>query len=129
LRSSIHLDIIKLYRRPILEEAVKVKKPWFHILVAVASGTKHGAEIRRRVQDDTDGEVTLYPVTLYRSLDELTAQGLIKETADPEPLEHNEKRRYYVITAAGRKALAAEADALQAAARVAHAVLEAGGSR
>jgi DNA-binding PadR family transcriptional regulator len=106
-----------------------MKTPWFHILVAVAEGATHGAEIQRRVSERTDGEVKLYPVMLYRSLDELAADGLIRETASPEPEQHNERRRYYVITAAGRKALAAEADALQAAARMAHAVLKAARAR
>ena len=103
-----------------------MKKNWFHILVMVAQGPCHGAEIQRRVSDATDGSVRLYPVTLYRSLDELAGQGLIRETADPEPDSHNEVRRCYAITAAGRRALAAEADALQAAARQAHAVLKGG---
>lgn len=102
-----------------------MKKPWFHILLAVAKGPAHGAEIQRQVSERTDGEVRLYPVTLYRSLDELAGQGLIEETASPDPEQHNEKRRYYVITPAGREALAAEADALAATARMAHAVLKA----
>lgn len=101
-----------------------MKKPWFHILVAVAEGVTHGAEIQRRVSERTDGEVKLYPVTLYRSLDELAGAGLIEETPSPEPEQHNERRRYYVITTAGREALAAEAEALEAAARMAHAVLK-----
>lgn len=101
-----------------------MKKTWFHILLVVAEGPAHGAEIQRRVSDLTDGEVRLYPVTLYRSLDELAAGRLIKETASPEPEHHNEKRRYYQITAAGRDALAAEAKALDTAARLAHAALK-----
>lgn len=101
-----------------------MKKPWFHILLVVAEGPAHGAEIQRRVSERTEGEVRLYPVTLYRSLDELAASGLIKETASPEPEQHNEKRRYYLITSAGRDALAAEAAALDAAAKMAHAVLK-----
>ena len=101
-----------------------MKKPRFHILLAVAEGPAHGAEIQRRVSERTDGEVRLYPVTLYRSLDELAGGGLIEETASPELEQHNEKRRYYLITSAGREALAAEADALEAAARMAHAVLK-----
>ena len=101
-----------------------MKRPWFHILVSVAEGATHGAEIQRRVSERTGGEVRLYPVTLYRSLDELAGGGLIEETASPEPEQHNEKRRYYVITAAGREALAAEAEALAAAARMAQAVLK-----
>jgi DNA-binding PadR family transcriptional regulator len=101
-----------------------MKTPWFHILVAVAEGATHGAEIRRRVSERTAGEVKLYPVTLYRSLDELASGGLIEETASPEAEQHNEKRRYYLITPAGREALAAEAEALEAAARMAHSVLK-----
>jgi PadR family transcriptional regulator, regulatory protein PadR len=103
-----------------------VKKPWFHILVVLAEAPCHGAEIQRRVSDATDGAVRLYPVTLYRSLDDMAAQGLIREAADPEPHGHNERRRIYAITPAGRRALAAEADALQAAAQLAQAVLKAG---
>lgn len=106
-----------------------MKKPWFHILVAVAEGATHGAEIQRRVSERTDGEVKLYPVTLYRSLDELAGGGLIEETPSPEPEQHNERRRYYVITTAGREALAAEAEELEAAARMAHAVLKAARAR
>lgn len=101
-----------------------MKKPWFHILLIVAEGPAHGAEIQRRVIERTDGEVRLYPVTLYRSLDELAGAGLIEETASPGPEQHNEKRRYYRITSAGREALAAEAEALEATARLAHAVLK-----
>ncbi|HSW28218.1 MAG TPA: helix-turn-helix transcriptional regulator [Longimicrobiales bacterium] len=101
-----------------------MKKPWFHILLVVAREAVHGAEIRRRVDEETAGDVTLYPVTLYRSLDELTERGLIEETPHPAAADYNEKRRYYVITARGREALAAEAHALEAAARMAHAVLK-----
>jgi len=101
-----------------------MKKPWFHILLIVAEGPAHGADIQRRVSERTDGEVRLYPVTLYRSLDELAARDLIEETPSPGPEQHKEKRRYYRITPAGREALRAEADALRAAARMAHAVLK-----
>jgi DNA-binding PadR family transcriptional regulator len=101
-----------------------MKESCFHILLVVAEGPAHGAAIQRRVSERTDGEVRLYPVTLYRSLDELAGSGLIEETASPEPEQHNEKRRYYQITLAGRETLAAEAEALEAAARIARAVLK-----
>ncbi len=103
-----------------------MKKQWFHILLVVAEGPLHGAEIQRRVGDETSGRVTLYPVTLYRSLDELTARGLIEEVSAPEAARHNERRRYYGITSPGRHALADEAREFEAAARRAHAVLETG---
>lgn len=105
-----------------------MKKRWFHILLVVAEGPCHGAEIQRRVDRNTRGEVTLYPVTLYRGLDDLHAAGLISEVPEPEGAEHNERRRYYRITAEGREALAAEAGALEAQARLALAALRSGGA-
>jgi DNA-binding PadR family transcriptional regulator len=104
---------------------IDVRMPWRNATHrSAAQGATHGAEIQRRVSERTAGGVKLYPVTLYRGLDELAGGGLIEETASPDPEQHNEKRRYYVITAAGREALAAEAEALEAAARMAHAVLK-----
>ncbi len=105
-----------------------MKRPWFHIMLVVAEGPCHGAEIQRRVSDKTNGEVRIYPVTLYRSLDELAARGLIEELPEPDVAQHNERRRYYEITPEGRRALAAEADALEAVARMAHDALKTGGA-
>ena len=103
-----------------------MKKPWFHIVLVLAEGVSHGAEIQRRVNDQTGGEVKLYPVTLYRSLDELAVRGLIEEVPEPEADQHNERRRYYQITREGRRALAAEAEVLEAVAHMAHAALKTG---
>jgi DNA-binding PadR family transcriptional regulator len=103
-----------------------MKKQWFHILLVLAEAPRHGAEIQRRAGEMTAGEVKLYPVTLYRALDELAADGLIREVAAPADSDHNEKRRYYAITPAGRRGLAAEAEALEAAARLARAALKPG---
>ena len=56
------------------------------------------------VERDTGGEVRLEIGSLYRLLARLVTEGLIDniESAD-------ERRRYYRITAAGRKALKSEA--------------------
>lgn len=106
-----------------------MKKSWFHILLVVADGPTYGADIQRRVTELTDGEVTLYPVTLYRALDDLSGLGLIEETPEPHDADHNENRRYYVIAAEGKRALAAEAQALESAARMARAALQPGSAR
>ena len=103
-----------------------MKRPWFHIMLVMAEATCHGAEIQRRVSERTGGKVRLYPVTLYRSLDELAARGLIEELPEPDVPQHNERRRYYGITPEGRRALAAEAEALEAVARMAHDALRTG---
>jgi DNA-binding PadR family transcriptional regulator len=76
----------------------------FHILLALAAGPLHGYRIMKDVERDTGGEVTLDIGSLYRLLARLVAEGLIDniESAD-------ERRRYYRITAAGRRALKSEA--------------------
>ena len=48
----------------------------------------------------------------------------LEELPEPEAVQYNERRRYYAITSEGREALGAEAEALQAAARMAQAVLK-----
>jgi len=108
------------------ETEERMKKQWFHILLVLAEASRHGAEIQRRATEMTAGEVKLYPVTLYRALDELAAEGLIREVAAPADADHNEKRRYYAMTPAGRRALAREAEALEAAARLARSALNLG---
>ena len=105
-----------------------MKRPWFHIMLVVAEGPCHGAEIQRRVSDQTRGEVRLYPVTLYRSLDDLSSRGFIEEVPGSDEAQHNERRRYYRITAEGREALGVEAEALEASARMAHVALKTGGA-
>jgi DNA-binding PadR family transcriptional regulator len=103
-----------------------MKKPWFHILLGLTEGATHGAEIQRRVHERTSGGVKLYPVTLYRSLDELVEGRLIEELPEPEDAEHNERRRYFTLTAQGRQALRAEARAMEAAAKMALDALRSG---
>ena len=103
-----------------------MKRPWFHILLVLAEAPRHGAEIQRRASEMTQGEVRLYPVTLYRALDDLADEGLIREVPTPHDADHNEKRRYYAITPAGRRELAGEAEALEASARLARAALRPG---
>jgi DNA-binding PadR family transcriptional regulator len=76
----------------------------FHILLAVAAGPLHGYRIMKDVERDTGGEVTLEIGSLYRLLARLVTEGLIDEAEAAD-----ERRRYYRITAAGRRALKSEA--------------------
>ena len=90
---------------------------WFQILLALASEDCHGAAIVRAVLDQTDGRMRLWPVKLYSSLERLVAAGTIAEC--PAPATESERRRYYQITTAGRRVLAAEAKGLAHTARLA----------
>lgn len=85
----------------------------FHVLAALAAGDRHGSAITRDVLDQTGGELNLWPATLYRTLEELAAEGWITELkGDLHPEGESERKRYYQLTASGRLALAAEATRL-----------------
>lgn len=85
----------------------------YHILLALARGSLHGAEIRRRVERESGGAVTLYPAMLYGTLDELAGEGWIREV-EPDDVETDQTRwRFYALTPAGRLALEAETRRLE----------------
>ena len=67
---------------------VPLPPAWFHILLALTSG----------------------PGTLYGALKRLLELGLLEESGRrPDPALDDERRRYYRLTHAGRRVLAAEA--------------------
>ena len=106
-----------------------LKPHWFLILVALADGERHGSAIVRSVIEQTDGGVRLWPVMLQTALQQMTEDGLI-EPLDAPPEGESERRRYYRLTRAGRRAAVAEADRLEGLARHARAKLAThGGSR
>lgn len=81
----------------------------FHILLALSNGELHGYGIMKQVEADSQGNVSMGAGTLYGSLKRMLDSGLVKESdkrVDPEM--DDERRIYYQITGAGRKALAAE---------------------
>jgi DNA-binding PadR family transcriptional regulator len=80
-----------------------------HILLALSSEERHGYGIMKQVEMDSQGKVSMGAGTLYGSLKRMLDAGLVKECEkriDPEMSD--ERRIYYRITGAGRKALAAE---------------------
>lgn len=101
----------------------------FHILVALAARPLHGYAIRQEVETRTDGEVRLWPTTLYGLLADLTERGLIRETDFDAGPEDDPRRRYYTLTAAGRRFVAAEAARLEGLARLARSNLGLGKAR
>jgi DNA-binding PadR family transcriptional regulator len=52
---------------------------------------------------------------LYGSLQRMTAAGLVEETEDADEADADERRRYYQLTNAGRRALGGEAARLRQA--------------
>jgi DNA-binding PadR family transcriptional regulator len=84
----------------------------FLILTALADGTQHGYGIISEVADISGGRVRLRAGTLYTALDRLKADGLID--VDREEIVDNRLRRYYRLSPAGGRRLAAEAARMQA---------------
>ena len=80
-----------------------------HILLALGDDEQHGYLLMRRVEDLTDGAVSMGPGTLYGSIKRMLADGLIEETAErPDPELDDERRRYYRVTADGARRRADE---------------------
>ena len=85
----------------------------FNILLALANGERHGYAIMTEVAETTKGELQMGPGTLYGSIKRMIAAKLIEETAErPAPDVDDERRRYYRLTALGRRVAAAESQRL-----------------
>ena len=68
----------------------------------------------QEVEERTAGAVRLSPSTLYSAIKRLLAEGLIEELEErPDPEHDDERRRYYRLTRAGRRAAKDEARQLE----------------
>lgn len=99
-----------------------LKAHWFQILLALADHDLHGSAIMEEVLERTDGEMKLWPGTLYGTLKKMTAEGLLDEIDAPDGAPSDRgKRRFYHISDEGKAALRAEVDHLADLVRVARA--------
>jgi PadR family transcriptional regulator PadR len=71
-------------------------------------GPLHGYGIARRIEQVAKGALALNQGTIYPALLRLEQKGWIK--SDWGTSENNRRARFYTITAAGKRHLAAEAD-------------------
>src|SRR5215813_1614425 len=78
------------------------------ILKSVALGEEHGYGILLRIQQITDGALTIEQGALYPALYRLEHQGLLDTEWGTS--ENNRKAKYYKLTAAGRKRLRQETE-------------------
>src|SRR5581483_5473660 len=82
---------------------------FFHILLSLGEGERHGYAIKREVAQRTGGKLKLGPGVLYGSINKLLEQGWIAESGErPDAHLDDERRRYYRLTPLGRKAAQAE---------------------
>ncbi len=94
----------------------------FHILMSVADDDRHGYAIIQDVESRTGGALKLSAGTLYRSIQRMLDQGLLRETQErPDPELDDERRRYYRITPLGQAVARAEANRLAQLVKLARA--------
>jgi PadR family transcriptional regulator PadR len=93
----------------------------YHVLLALSGGRLHGYAIKDAVAADSDGTQTPRAGSLYRVIARLMGEGYVAES---DPAKSDEPhpgltRRYYALTASGKRALSAEAARLRGTAALA----------
>jgi DNA-binding PadR family transcriptional regulator len=91
-----------------VSELLPLPPATFHVLLALATGDRHGYGIIQDVESRTDGDLRLSPGTLYRTIQRLLEQGLIVEPRRRADPQDDPRRRYYRITPFGTLVARAE---------------------
>ena len=100
-----------------MKEAPSVSDLAFHILLALGDGPSHGYAIGRDVEERSNGRLDPTTGALYQSLRRLADDGLIAPAGAPQ--EADPRRKYFALTAFGRRAAAEETRRLEALVRTA----------
>lgn len=95
------------------DHLLPLKPRVLHILLALADGPRHGYSIMQEVAARTDGQVRLWPAAMYGTLRELEDLDLIAEL-HKRPSDDDERRRYFELTALGKRVLSSEVRRLEA---------------
>src|SRR5688500_6955811 len=105
------------YEQSDIDALLPLPPATFHILIALVREDRHGYAVILDIEQRTGGELRLSAGTLYRSIQRMLEQGLIRETRDrPAPELDDERRRYYRITPFGAAVAGAEAQKIGRAA-------------
>ena len=120
LDTDIYVGIYKwLMTEKEPERFLPLHQNWFHILLSLVGTEQHGYGIMQEVLERTDGDVRIWPATLYGSLKRLIEDGLIEESDERPVAELDDaRRRYYRLTPLGRTVLDLECERLQAMVRM-----------
>jgi DNA-binding PadR family transcriptional regulator len=88
----------------------------FYVLLSLSLKDRHGYEILKYVEANSEGRVRLGPGTLYTTLKRMLDAGLINELATPpDPAHDDARRRYYRLNRRGRTALDSELSRMEQA--------------
>ena len=87
-----------------VEALLPLPLPIFHMLLGLSEGERHGYALKREILQRTGGKLNLGSGALYGSINKMLEQGLIEESEErPDSHLDDERRRYYRITALGRR--------------------------
>jgi len=84
-----------------------------YILLSLAPGMKHGYAILKEVELLSRGALALSTSSLYDALTRLLQDGLIERVEAGSQEANSRGRKYYALSEAGRRALAAEVQRMQ----------------
>jgi transcriptional regulator len=105
---SPNLPIIYRRERPAMKKSPDLLPGTLDLLVlrTLTRGALHGYGIAQRVKDLSQEVLVVGESSLYPALQRLLLDGYVR--AEWGASENNRRARYYTLTAAGRKHLAAE---------------------
>jgi DNA-binding PadR family transcriptional regulator len=83
-----------------------------HILLALSNEDRHGYGIMQEVAHQSGGKYKMGSGTLYDNLEKLIEQGLVAE-GPRRSAKEDPRRRYYRLTAFGRRVFSAEITRLE----------------
>jgi PadR family transcriptional regulator PadR len=78
------------------------------VLKALTHGSKHGYSVANWIRSASDEVLSVEEGALYPALHRLELRGLLRSEWGTS--DNNRRAKYYELTAAGRKTLAAEAE-------------------
>lgn len=106
------------------DDFLPLKTDAFYVLLVLLHGERHGYAIMRDAAERSEGAVELQAGALYRLLRRMLDDGLVVESQRrPAADADDERRRYYRITALGKRVIAAEAERMAALAESARSAL------
>jgi len=89
----------------------------FHILLALGDGPSHGYAIGKDVEERSGGRLDPSTGALYQALRRLEEDGLVVPANAPRGVDS--RRKYFALTAVGRRAATAEVQRLHGLVRAA----------
>ena len=84
-----------------------------HVLLAVGHGAAHGYAIGKDIAERSGGRLDPTTGALYQALKRLVDDALLRSVPPPGGEATDPRRKYFALTPAGRRAVAAEIERLE----------------